>query len=309
MPKTKHISPLFWGGICISISAILWGLDGILFTPKLRNLDVGYVVFIIHLLPFLLMQPFLFKCYKNLAHYSKKEILALFFVALFGGALGTLCIVNALFLVDFNHLSEIVLLQKLQPIFAIALAAILLKEKITSNYILWGSLAIIAGYFLTFGWALPDFSEHANLITAVLFTLLAAFSFGSSTVFSKYALRNIDFASATFFRYGFTSIIMLIYMLITWQWSQFLLTTSNNWLFIVIISLTVGSGAIFLFYYGLKKVTALISTICELFFPISAIIFDYIFNDARLSLTQWIAAIIMIFCIIMLNFDNKKRAT
>ncbi|MDD4848183.1 MAG: DMT family transporter [Bacteroidales bacterium] len=307
MARFKSISPVILGAVCISISAVLWGLDGVLFTPQLSNLDVGFVVFVLHLLPFLLMQPFFYQNYKKLKTYSTKEILALFAVALFGGALGTICIVKALFLVDFNHLSEVVLLQKLQPIFAIILAAIVLKEKIKPDFLIWASIAIIAGYFLTFGWAKPDFSESSHLIAAVIFTLLAAFSFGSSTVFSKYALRNIDFTTATFFRYGFTTIIMLVYMLITWKWSQFSATTSHNWIFFIIIALTTGSGAIFLYYYGLRNVKAIISTICELFFPISAIIFDYLLHDARLSLVQWLAAFVMIFCVIMLNINNKKE--
>lgn len=307
MTRFKSISPSVVGAVCISISAILWGLDGVLFTPKLSNLEVGLVVFVLHLLPFLLMQPFFYKSYKKLTTYSRKEIFALFAVALFGGALGTICIVKALFLVNFNHLSEVVLLQKLQPVFAIALAAIILKEKVKPNFLVWASIAIISGYFLTFGWSKPDFSESSNLIAAVLFTLFAALSFGSSTVFSKYALRNINFKEATFFRYGFTTVIMLIYIIITKKWFHFSDITPNNWLFFFIIALTTGSGAIFLYYYGLRKVKAIVSTICELFFPISAIIFDYLIHDAHLSLVQWIAAIIMIFCVIMLNINNNKK--
>ncbi|MCD4696000.1 MAG: EamA family transporter, partial [Bacteroidales bacterium] len=64
---------------------------------------------------------------------------------------------------------------------------------------------------------------------------------------------------------------------------------------------TTGSGAIFLFYYGLVRIRAIIATICELFFPISAIFFDYIVNGKILSPVQWVAAVIMIFSIIKLN--------
>lgn len=52
-----------------------------------------------------------------------------FLVALFGGSLGTLSIVKALFLVNFHHLTVVTLLQKLQPVFAIILARIILKER------------------------------------------------------------------------------------------------------------------------------------------------------------------------------------
>ncbi len=52
-------------------------------------------------------------------------------VSLTGGLVGTLAIVKALFLVNFDQLSVVVLLQKLQPLFAISLAAVLLRERIT----------------------------------------------------------------------------------------------------------------------------------------------------------------------------------
>jgi drug/metabolite transporter (DMT)-like permease len=243
------------------------------------------------------MQPFFYKKYKELAKHSWKETGSMLLVSLFGGALGTLCIVKSLFLVNFNHLSAIVLLQKLQPVFAIILAAVFLKEKMKSSFALWAALAIGAGYFLTFGWNLPQIDGGQNMVYAALFALLAAFSFGASTVFSKYSLNSFSFSSATFFRYGFTTIIMLLYMLITWQWTQFQIVTPQNWLIILLICTTTGGGAIFLYYYGLRKINAMTSTILELFFPISAVVFDYLFNGKILSPTQWIAALVMLFCI------------
>ena len=71
-----------------------------------------------------------------------------FLLSLFGGAVGTLAIVKALFLVNFKALTIVVLLQKLQPVFAITLAALLLGEKLKRNFLLWSALAITAGYFL-----------------------------------------------------------------------------------------------------------------------------------------------------------------
>jgi len=303
--EKRHIlSATVSGAFAVSLAAILWGLDGVVLTPKLFNLEVGFVVFILHLLPFLLMQPFFYKKYRELALHSWKKIGSMFLVALFGGALGTLCMVKSLFLVNFNHLSAIVLLQKLQPIFAIILAAIFLKEKMKSSFALWATLSIISGYFLIFGWNLPQIEEGQNMVYAALFALLAAFSFGASTVFSKYSLNSFSFSSATFFRYGFTSFIMLIFMLLTWQWTQFQSVTSQNWLFILLISITTGSGAIFLYYYGLRKINAMTSTILELFLPISTVVFDYLFNGYTFSSVQWAAAAFMLFCIFMLN---KKK--
>lgn len=292
---------LISGTIAISISAILWGFDGVVLTPRLYNLDVGWVVFVLHVIPFLIMNLFLFREYTNLKTFIKQDYILFTLVGIFGGALGTISIVKALFLVNFHQLSVVVLLQKLQPIFAIILAAILLKEKIKKNFIIWAGIAIVASYFLTFGFSIPFASLNDNTFMAAMFAILAAFSFGSSTVFSKKILLQHNFVTATFYRYGFTSLIMLAYVIITGSISQFELTTDVNWLYFFIIGTTTGSGAIFIYYYGLRRVKAILATISELFFPISAILFDYIFNGSILSPIQIVSAAIMVFAIIKLN--------
>jgi drug/metabolite transporter (DMT)-like permease len=304
--ENKTGKSVILGAILIGISATFWGFDGIVLTPSLYNLPVAYVVFILHLVPFLIMNMFLYNRYKNIKLLNKTEFYSLLMVALFGGSIGTLAIVKALFLVNFQSLSIVVLLQKLQPVFAISLAAIFLKEKLRTNFIIWAAIAVVAGYFLTFGTNLPHFQEDKNTIYASLFAVLAAFSFGSSTVFSKKVLGKLDFISTTFFRYGFTTVLMFILVISMGLLGSFSQMTPHNWLIVGIIAATTGSGAIFLYYYGLKNVKAIVATIMELFFPISAIIFDYVFNDHLLSPVQWIAAAIMIFAIINLNADNSR---
>ncbi len=292
------------GAVSIALAATLWGMDGIVLTPGLYNLDAKFVVFILHALPFLLMSLFLYKRIRYIKHLNRNELISLFLVALFGGALGTIFIVEALFLVNFKSLSIVVLLQKLQPVFAIILAALILKEKPHKHFLFWATIAIIAGYFLTFGWQLPHVDRDRNTIIAALLAILAAFSFGSSTVFSKKILHKLDFVTATYFRYGMTALIMFIIVLVTGHLFDFKYMTEKNWWFVLIIILTSGLGAIFLYYYGLKRVKAILSTIMELFFPITAIILDYYVNGHVLSPVQWISAIILIAVIIKINWDN-----
>jgi len=295
------------GAIAVALSAMLWGVDGILLTPQLYNLNTVFVVFVIHLFPFLLMNLFFFREYRHLKTMSRSDLLYFFLIALFGGALGTLAIVKSLFLLHFNSLSVVVLLQKLQPVFAVILARIILKERIKKHFALWASIALIGGYFLTFGWSLPDFStEGIVTLYAALLSLLAAFSFGSSTVFSKKILGNYSFVSSSFFRYGFTTLIMLVIVLFTGHLGDFPQVTPRNWLFIALIGLTTGSGAIFLYYYGLRNVKASLSTFLELMYPITAVVLDYFVNKTTYSPVQWIAAFVMLFAIIMLNAEKSE---
>lgn len=297
----KRNKELIKGTAAIGFSAILWGFDGVVLTPRLRGLDVGYVVFMLHFIPFALMNIFMYKEYRHLKNFLRQDYITFSLIAIFGGAVGTMAIVKALFLVNFQDLSVVVLLQKLQPIFAIGLAAILLKEKVKRNFALWASIAIISSYFLTFGISLPNVHTDKNTIYAALLAILAAFSFGSSTVFSKKVLMNFNFKTATFFRYGFTAAFMLVYVLVFGKYTEIAHTNEMHWFLFVLIGLTTGSGAIFIYYYGLRRVRAMEATISELLFPISAIFFDYVVNGSILSPVQMISAAVMIFAIIKLN--------
>lgn len=288
----KKLAALF-----ICISATMWGFDGVVLTPRLYNLNVGFVVFMLHLIPFALMNLILFKKYREILTFSGSDLFFFFLIALFGGSIGTLAIVKALFLVNFEHLTVVALLQKSQPVFAILLSALLLKERIHQTFIVWASIAIIGGYFLTFEFNLPETAEGGNMLKAALWSLLAAFSFGSATVFGKKVLYKFSFKTALFYRYGLTTLIMFLFVLFTGKFDQITLATTANWIFFVIIGLTTGSGAIMLYYYGLKHINAKVSTICELCFPISTILFDYLFNRQVLSPIQWVSAFVMLFAI------------
>ena len=303
---TEKNKSIIIGALAIGISASLWGFDGVFLTPQLYNLDITFVVFILHLIPFILMNIFLFKKYDHLKSLNTQEFLSLIFVSLFGAVIGTLAIVKALFLVNFQSVSVVVLLQKLQPIFAVFLAVTFLKETLRKRYIFWAIIALTAGYFLTFGTEKIIFDLGNDTFKASLYAILAAFSFGSSTVFGKKIMGKLDFATATFFRYGIATIIMLFVSIYNKSYLNFHEATPQNWLVIGVISITTGSGSMMLYYYGLKRVKAIIATIMELFYPISAVIFDYVINGNILSNIQIISAIVMIFAIVNLNTDNLK---
>jgi drug/metabolite transporter (DMT)-like permease len=247
----------------------------------------------------------MYKQYRYIRNFTKGDVLMFFLLSLFGGAIGTLAIVKALFLVNFQALTIVVLLQKLQPVFAITLAAILLHEKLKRNFLLWSALAISAGYFLTFGFQLPHMAAGSQPALAAGFSLLAAFAFGSSTVFSKKVLRKFSFYTATFYRYAFTSVIMFLLVLSTGMLKNIPEISGFQWTIFVIIGITTGSGAIFLYYFGLTRIRAMLATICELCFPVSAILFDYLVNDKILTPVQWVSAAVLIFAILKLSLEKE----
>lgn len=295
------------GAYFVAMAAMMWGFDAVVLTPRLYNLDVAYVVFMLHALPFAAMQPLLYREYAWATRMRPSDITYLFLVALFGGAIGTLAIVKALFLVEFKHLTVVALLQKLQPVFAILLARVVLKERFNRNFLLWSAVAIVGGYFLTFELHPPSLAHNGKMLPAALYALLAAFAFGSATVFGKRILGKLPFQTALFFRYGLTTLIMAGVVLCTGALSQIAVTTQTNWLFFGIIGVTTGSGAILLYYFGLRYISAGVATICELAFPIASIVFDYIFNGNLLSPVQWVSAAVMLFAIYRIGTAPPAR--
>ncbi|MCI7680714.1 DMT family transporter [Fusobacterium necrophorum subsp. funduliforme] len=293
------------GVILVSLAATLWGFDSIALTPRLFHLQVPYVVFMLHFLPFIGMS-LLFgrEEFQKIKQLNSHDLFYFFLVALFGGAVGTLSIVKALFLVNFQHLTVVTLLQKLQPVFAIILARILLKEIIEKKFIFWSCVALLGGYFLTFEGNLPTMSG-SNIGLACFYSLLAAFSFGSATVFGKRILKNASFRTALYLRYSFTTVIAFWITLFTGGFQSFSQTTGAEWLIFVIIGLTTGSGAILLYYYGLRYIPARISTICELCFPISSVVFDFLLNGKLLSVIQLLSAAIMLVAIYRITQKQK----
>lgn len=287
--------------VFVIIGASLWGIDGILLRPSLYSLPVVLVVFIESTIVTLLLTPFFLNKFKKLSVLKLKDWIIFVGVALFGGAIGTMAITKALFYVNFVNLSIVILIQKLQPVFAIGLAAIFLHERPPRQFFLWAILAIFGAYLMTFGFNIPNLDTGDKTVLAALFALLASFSFGSSTVLSKRALKNIGFELGTYIRFTITAILMFAIVLSFGEISTLENVTNNQAMIFLFIAIITGGPAIFLYYYGLKHITASVSTICELAFPLTAVLLEYSLRGNILGSVQWIGVIILLFSIIRVS--------
>ena len=300
----NKLAPIF-----IIFAAMLWGIDGIVLRPQLYTLPVALVVFIESTIVAIYLSPILFKNINVLKSLELKDWLSFFGVALFGGAIGIMCITKALFYVNFVNLSIVILIQKLQPVFALTLAALILKERLPGKFFYWAALAIIGAYLMTFGFTLPVMSSDNKNLLAAMYAVFAAFSFGFSTVLSKRALRNVSFELGTYLRFGIASILMLILVLSLSELNAVPNINGNQWLTFIIIAFTTGGPAIFLYYYGLKNITASTATILELAFPLTAVVLEYVLHGNILNVVQWIGVAILIYSIMrVVKLSNARRA-
>ena len=279
-----------FGPLYIVLAAVMWAFDGII-RRNLFSLSPLQIVFFEHLVGFLFLLPIILKIKISEFRLVWKEVAL---VSLFSGLLGTILFTAALQQVFFISFSVVFLLQKLQPVFAIGSAKLLLKEKFSEKYWWWAILALISAFYVTFPKGSVSLSENGNNILAGLYALGAAFFWGTGTTFSKKILKKIESKQATGLRFLGTTIFAGIAVFI-FQRNTFLFPDFSQWLSLIFIALSTGMVALFIYYKGLKTTPVRLSTLLELVFPILAIIIDAAVYKTYLVPVQYFFAGVLLF--------------
>lgn len=284
-----------FGPLLIITAALLWALDGVI-RRYLYSLPPVTIIFFEHLIGTILLFPFFARTIFKVK-FSKREWFLLILVSILSGLLGTLFFTTALLKVNFISFSVVFLLQKLQPIFAILSARIFLKEKFKKGYLPFALLALISAYFVTFSNGIVNLNTGEGTVVAALFALGAAVFWGTSTTFSKMLLTDIRPEISTFYRFLITTILSFILIFILGKSSSIDDVTLNQYGFLSLIAVSTGMVALLIYYRGLKRTPVHVATILELVFPLVAIIIDMKLYGNVLSITQWIAGIVLIFSV------------
>jgi drug/metabolite transporter (DMT)-like permease len=288
--------------LAVVFAALLWSVDGFL-RQELYSISSFLVVTLEHAFGALLFLPFLIKTWPEIKKLGQRGWISVLWISICGGILGTYFYTKALSYIDYIDLSVVVLLQKLQPIFAISLAAIILKEKLTQRFIGLALLAMLGGYLVTFGTTSIADWDDKTLIAALLATL-AAFSWGSSTVLGKHALNRLPFTAVTALRLSLTAVFALIIFTVTSDGFGTLELTTHQWRNLVIIVMSTGAVALFIYYFGLKHMQASHATVYELTWPLSAVFLDWIIRGHMLGFAQIIGAILLLGSMILLTREE-----
>jgi len=289
--------------LAVISAAILWSLDGYI-RQNLFSLPSFLIISLEHAIGAIIFFPLLIKGLNEIYSLNQRGWISVFWISICGGVLGTFFYTKALSYIEYIDLSVVVLLQKFQPIFAIALAAVILKEKITKRFFMLAVAAIIGGYLITFG-NNPIENWNDKTIIASLLALLAAFSWGSSTVLGKHALNQISFMTITSLRLTITAAITLFIIISNSQYELIPEMTFGNWLYIILIVISTGSIALFIYYYGLNHLPASHVTIYELFWPLSAVTIDWFIYERIMTVYQFLGAILLLTSIILLSNENS----
>jgi len=300
MRNLKYLGP-----VAIMCAAVLWSFDGLL-RQYLSEVPALMVVLLEHFFGALLLTPLLFKGWKEIKTLPNRAWISVLWVSLFGGLLGTFFYTKALSYINYIDLSVVVLLQKFQPFFAIGLAAVLLREPLTKNYLICAVAAIAGGYLVTFENGLPVMEMDDKTLIAGLMALCAAFAWGSSTVLGKHALKHLSFFSLTGLRLWITTFITVVVILFMGNSPINVSLSKTEWLTILTIVLSTGTVALVIYYYGLKHVLATHATIYELFWPLSAMLIDLFIRGRTLMPGQFMGALLLIGASIFLSRQQKN---
>jgi drug/metabolite transporter (DMT)-like permease len=292
------------GPFLIVVAATLWALDGVI-RRSLFVLPPIVIVFFEHLIGALILLPVVIKGFKK-EKLSKREFFLVAIVSLLSSLLGTLWFTTALLKVNFISFSVVYLLQKLQPIFAISAAAILLKEKISKDFLAWAVLALVAAYFVTFKNGVVNLSTGGETLTAALFAIGAAFAWGTSTAISKMALLKNSPSFITGLRFILTTFMALIGVILLNQTSLLPKINASQLSSFVLIAVSTGMVALYIYYRGLKRTQAKISTLLELIYPLLAVVIDGLLYKNFLGPTQLISAGVLLFSMYQISKLNPQ---
>ncbi|MDQ3008437.1 MAG: DMT family transporter [bacterium] len=288
----------------IVIAAILWAFDGVI-RRSLFDLPPITIVFFEHLVGTLILLPFVFRASRT-EMIKPKELGLLSVVALVSGVLGTLWFTAALMNVNFIPFSVVYLILYLEPIFATTSARILLKEKISPRFIKWGAVALVAAFFATFKYGGVNLATGSGTVIAALYALGATAAWGTSTTLSRMTLLKRSDTLVSGWRFLLTTIFALIGVFVLGQQATLTQPTATHFGYLILIALTSGMAALVLYYKGLKKTEAKITTMLELVFPLLAIFFDAVLYKTVLHPSQYLAALVMIFAVYKIAERGNK---
>lgn len=278
----------------IIVGTFFWSVDTLIRYPLLSEISAERLVFYEHLLLTCVFLPYLIRHQFLLSALKKTDtILSFIVIGGLGSALSTIAFTKAFGLINP---SLVILLQKLQPFIAISLSAFLLKEKIHSSFFKIAGFALFGVVLMSYEdlsvWLRnPDFS--GSMLGYVL-ALIAVTGWGMSTVFGKRlslnGLTNNQIMSGRFY-FGLISIFIFITLQ---NPSQFTPPNSESLVKISILALLSGLLGMTFYYKGLSRIKAHQATIAELFFPLIAVIINWIALDKPLSLLQLTGGLILI---------------
>jgi drug/metabolite transporter (DMT)-like permease len=286
------------GVILVAIAAAMWGTDPIIRKPLSTSTSATTIVFGEHVVLVLLTLPFLFPAFRSVFRAGWKYVLCAIAIGVGASAIATILFTEALFQGDFV---TPVVIQKIQPLIAIAAAAAILGERARPRF-LWFVLPALIGFWLV---NQPHPLEPtAHGMKPIIFATLAAAMWALGTVLGRYLSREVDFHHIVSLRFFFGLVAAAIALPIMHAKAY---AGAHDSLWIGYLAVVTGLLALSLYYVGLRKTPAMMSSIAELTYPAIAVIAGIYAYNADLRWTQWVGVAIIMLTVTLLPFQRRRR--
>jgi drug/metabolite transporter (DMT)-like permease len=292
------------GVLLVALGAALWGTDAILRVPLLEVMSPPAIVLSEHLVLLLYSVPAVVLGWSVLRRLGPSEWVSLLVISWGGSALATLLFTTAFVL---GNPTVVILLQKTQPLFAIALAHVLLRERLRWAYWPCFAVAVLGAYLISFGGLAEPFEAlgSAQALPALL-TLGAAILWGSSTALGRFVLKDVPFHTLTGARLLLALPVLWVIVLAQGSLGQVGAGFAAEPARVALLALIPGLLALLLYYRGLSGTKASYATLAEISFPASAVILNWVFLGVTVTANQLAGFGLLWAAILALGYLNAR---
>lgn len=282
----------------VAIAAAMWGLDGLLRLPLARELPAATVVFWEHMLVVVVLMPWLPGALRALRRCGRREWIA---AVVLGG--GSSALATALFTAAFQVGDPItpLVLQKLQPVFAVLAACLILGERIRGGYFAFALPALAGAWLLAFS---DPFDVRVAALRSALLALGAAALWAAGTVLGRLLSDSLSAWHVTVLRFG---IGLPVAALIVWVQGVSYRIQPGDLVGLALLAFIPGLFALALYYVGLRTTAAARATLAELAFPVTAALIGVTVLDESMTATQWIGFGIILAAVTALGLHERTR--
>lgn len=287
------------GTLLIVLASFFWALDTLIRYPLVESgINPITIVFFEHSLLVVIFSLGLIPAIKRIGELKLIEVFSYLVIGGLGSAVATVA-----FTESFRYLnpSLVILLQKLQPVIAIVLASLILKEEIQKQFIIWAGICLLGGFLVSspdierfYRLLVSDFSSVTSdvAIRGYLLVSVSIVGWAATTVFGK-RLSMSGHEPKTIMGGRFLTGLIVLIPFVEWDRSL-ILPRGGDYFKIILMVLISGALAMWLFYQGLKRLSAKTTAIAEMFFPFFAIILNWVFLGKQLTSLQLFGGALLI---------------
>lgn len=269
----------------VALAACFWGTSALMREPLARVLDAPTIVFWEHLVLVLLLSPWLIPALRRWAVAPPRVRVGAVIIGAGSSALAT-----TLFTAAFRLGDPITpqILQKLQPLIAMLLAAVILGERLRPRFWWFAGPALVGAWLMTFA---DPLSVRIGDAEAALFALGAATLWGAGTVLGRLVDGHLGPRDTLALRFGFGLPAAAVIVLFTGAgWAMPL----GQVPMLLLLALVPGAVALGLYYMGLRRTAASRATLAELMFPVTSVLVGVTILDAELTWSRWLGVAIVV---------------